>query len=124
MKLQAVFQPDKEGGYTCFVEEIPAEISQGETNEEAKANLADALKLALQCQRELARFSSSVFFAHHRWVGDVETALRRTKLVDQPAAVLRAIGEKTPRKGAASLSSPPIEPRIQAARKGTKPPTS
>jgi predicted RNase H-like HicB family nuclease len=29
-------------------------ISQGETIEEAKANLADALKLALQCQRELA----------------------------------------------------------------------
>jgi predicted RNase H-like HicB family nuclease len=36
------------------VEEIPAAISQGETIEEAKANLADALKLALQCQRELA----------------------------------------------------------------------
>src|SRR6266446_4006677 len=41
-------------GSTCFVEEIPAAISQGETIEEAKANLADALKLALQCQRELA----------------------------------------------------------------------
>jgi predicted RNase H-like HicB family nuclease len=35
------------------VEEIPAAISQGETIEEAKANLADALNLALQCQREL-----------------------------------------------------------------------
>src|SRR5258708_9065573 len=54
MKLTAVFEHAKEGGYTCFVEEIPAAISQGETIEEAKANLADALKLALQCQRELA----------------------------------------------------------------------
>jgi predicted RNase H-like HicB family nuclease len=54
MKLTAVFEPAEEGGYTCFVEEIPAAISQGETIEEAKANLADALKLALQCQRELA----------------------------------------------------------------------
>jgi predicted RNase H-like HicB family nuclease len=54
MKLTAVFEPAKEGGYTCFVEEIPAAISQGEIIEEAKANLADALKLALQCQRELA----------------------------------------------------------------------
>jgi predicted RNase H-like HicB family nuclease len=54
MKLTAVFEPAKEGGYTCFVEEFPAAISQGETLEEAKANLADALKLALQCQRELA----------------------------------------------------------------------
>jgi predicted RNase H-like HicB family nuclease len=54
MKLSAVFEPAKEGGYTCFVEEIPAAISQGETLEEAKSNLADALKLVLQCQRELA----------------------------------------------------------------------
>ena len=54
MKLTAVFEPATEGGYTCFVEEIPAAISQGETLEEAKANLLDALKLVLQCQRELA----------------------------------------------------------------------
>ncbi|HUI85460.1 MAG TPA: type II toxin-antitoxin system HicB family antitoxin [Candidatus Binatia bacterium] len=44
MKLTAVFEPAKEGGYTCFVEEIPAAISQGETLEEAKANLRDALQ--------------------------------------------------------------------------------
>ena len=54
MKLTAVFEPAREGGYTCFVEEIPAAISQGETIEEAKANLLDALRLVLQCQRELA----------------------------------------------------------------------
>jgi hypothetical protein len=29
MKLTAVFEPAKEGGYTCFVEEIPAAISAG-----------------------------------------------------------------------------------------------
>jgi predicted RNase H-like HicB family nuclease len=54
MKVTAVFEPAKEGGYTCFVEEVPAAISQGETLEEAKANLLDALKLVLECQRELA----------------------------------------------------------------------
>lgn len=54
MKITAVFEPAKEGGYTCFVEEVPAAISQGETLEEAKANLLDALKLVLECQRELA----------------------------------------------------------------------
>ena len=54
MKLTAVFEPAREGGYTCFVEEIPAAISQGETLEEAKANLLDAVKLVLDCQRELA----------------------------------------------------------------------
>jgi predicted RNase H-like HicB family nuclease len=54
MKLTAVFEPAEKGGYTCFIEEIPAAISQGETLAEAKANLLDALKLVLQCQRELA----------------------------------------------------------------------
>jgi len=54
MKLTAVMSPPKRGGYTCFVGEFPAAISQCETIEEAKANLADALKLARQCQRELA----------------------------------------------------------------------
>ena len=59
MKLTAVFEPAKEGGYTCFVEEIPAAISQGETLAEAKANLLHALKLVLQCQRELVEKSLS-----------------------------------------------------------------
>ena len=54
MKLTAVFEPAKKGGYTCFVEEVPGAISQGETLPEAKANLLDALKLVLACQRELA----------------------------------------------------------------------
>ncbi len=53
MKLTAVFEPAPEGGYTCFVEEVPAAISQGETLSEAKANLLDALKLVLECQREI-----------------------------------------------------------------------
>ena len=39
MKLTAVFEPASESGYTCFVEEIPAAISEGETMEEAKMNL-------------------------------------------------------------------------------------
>lgn len=55
MELTAVFEPAQEGGYPCFVEEVPAAISQGETLGEAKANLLDALKLVLECQRDLAK---------------------------------------------------------------------
>jgi len=44
MRLRGVFEPAKEGGYACFVEEIPAAISQGDTLDEAKANLLDALR--------------------------------------------------------------------------------
>ncbi|MCX6837618.1 MAG: type II toxin-antitoxin system HicB family antitoxin [Verrucomicrobia bacterium] len=54
MKLTAVYEPATEGGYTCWVEEIPAAISEGETLEEAETNLMDALKLVLECQRELS----------------------------------------------------------------------
>ena len=35
------------------MEEIPAAISQGETLDEAKANLLDALRLVLSAQRQL-----------------------------------------------------------------------
>jgi len=52
MRLTAVFEPAKEGGYTCFIEEIPAAVSEGDTLKEAKANLLDALKLVLEYQRE------------------------------------------------------------------------
>jgi predicted RNase H-like HicB family nuclease len=48
VKLTAVFEPATEGGYTCFVEEIPAAISQGETLEEAKTNLREVLQLVLE----------------------------------------------------------------------------
>lgn len=65
MNLTAVYEPAPEGGFTCWVEEVPAAISEGETLEEAEANLADAVKLVLECQRELSdqnRSQSSLKF--------------------------------------------------------------
>ena len=55
MKLTAVFVPAEEGGYSAFVEEIPGAISEGETIPEARKNLIDALRLLLDCNRDLAR---------------------------------------------------------------------
>jgi predicted RNase H-like HicB family nuclease len=55
MKLTAVFVTAPEGGYTAFVEEIPGAISEGETIEKARENLADALRLVLECNRDIAR---------------------------------------------------------------------
>jgi len=55
MKLTAVFVPVPEGGFTAFVEEIPGAISEGETMAEARENLADALRMVLECNRDLAR---------------------------------------------------------------------
>lgn len=59
MKLTAVFVPVSEGGFTAFVEEIPGAISEGETIDEARENLADALRMVLECNRELAHAEDS-----------------------------------------------------------------
>ncbi len=43
LELTAVFEEAEEGGYIAFFEELPGVNTQGETLQEAKANLADAL---------------------------------------------------------------------------------
>jgi predicted RNase H-like HicB family nuclease len=59
MKLTAVFEPADEGGYVCWLEEMPGVQSQGETIEEARSNLIDALRLSLEYLREKSRKESS-----------------------------------------------------------------
>ena len=48
LELTAVFHEAEEGGYVAFVKEMPAAISQGETLEEARANLEDAVRLLIE----------------------------------------------------------------------------
>ncbi|HEV2720317.1 MAG TPA: type II toxin-antitoxin system HicB family antitoxin [Thermoanaerobaculia bacterium] len=50
----AVFEEAEEGGYVAFVEELPGAITQGETIEEARENLKDAIALMLEVNRERA----------------------------------------------------------------------
>lgn len=57
MTLTAFFEPAPEGGYTCGFEELPDVFSQGETFDEAKANLFDALRLVLEYHREESKIS-------------------------------------------------------------------
>ncbi len=44
-------------GYIGFVEELPGANTQGETLEEARENLKEAIELVLEANRELARES-------------------------------------------------------------------
>ena len=55
LKLTAVFEAAPEGGYTCYFEEFPHVFSEGETIEEAKVNLLDALQLVLGYHRDESR---------------------------------------------------------------------
>lgn len=50
----AVFEPAAEGGYAAYIEEIPGVNTQGETLDEARDNLREALELVLEVRRELA----------------------------------------------------------------------
>ena len=52
----AVFEevPKSEGGgYCAYVEEVPGAVTQGETLEEARENLKEALQLVLEANRDL-----------------------------------------------------------------------
>ena len=53
IELTAIFQKVPEG-YIAFVEELPGANNQGETLEEARANLYEAIQLVLEANRELA----------------------------------------------------------------------
>lgn len=52
MTLTAVFMPVPEG-YVGFVEELPGANTQGETIEETRENLREAVKEILESNREL-----------------------------------------------------------------------
>jgi len=54
-KLTAAFEPAPEGGFTCHFEELPEIFSEGETVDEARANLWDALAQVMAHHREEAR---------------------------------------------------------------------
>ena len=58
MQLTAVFEKVPEG-YIAFIEELPGANTQGETIEEARDNLREAVTLVLEANRELAEESIS-----------------------------------------------------------------
>ena len=58
MKLTAVYMQVPEG-YIAFVEELPGANTQGDTLEEARENLREAVALVLEANRELAEKSLS-----------------------------------------------------------------
>jgi predicted RNase H-like HicB family nuclease len=55
IEMTAVFEPCKEGGFMAYVQEISGINTQGETLEEAKENLADAVNLVFEERRATSR---------------------------------------------------------------------
>ncbi len=48
MKLNVVLEPSDEGGYTVCVPSLPGCISEGDTKEEALANIKEAIELYME----------------------------------------------------------------------------
>ncbi len=48
MKLKIVLEPSEDGGYTVYVPSLPGCISEGDSKEEAEANIKEAIELYLE----------------------------------------------------------------------------
>ncbi len=48
MNVRVVLEPSDEGGYTAVVPSLPGCISEGETRDEALANIREAIELYLE----------------------------------------------------------------------------
>lgn len=53
LNFTAVFEEAEEGGYIAYIAEFPGVNTQGETLEEAKENLKEALELVTDAYREI-----------------------------------------------------------------------
>ena len=59
IQMTAIFEPCDEGGYIAYIEEIPGINSQGDTIEEAKKNLTDAINLMFEERRSRLKESKN-----------------------------------------------------------------
>ena len=48
MKIKVILEPAEEGGYTAYVPSLPGCISEGDTKQEALANIREAIELYLE----------------------------------------------------------------------------
>ena len=59
MKIKIVLEPSDEGGYTVYVPSLPGCISEGNTKEEAMANIKEAIELYLEPVEDDLAFSAN-----------------------------------------------------------------
>ena len=67
MEYTIIIQKNANGWYTGQCEQLPEAISQGETIEELKENMADAIKMVIECKKEETR-KSYIFPSASRFI--------------------------------------------------------
>ena len=60
MQLKVVFEPSDDGGYTAYVPALPGCVSEGDTLEDARTNIREAVRLWLEEDAEPAPVGSMV----------------------------------------------------------------
>ncbi|MFQ5640633.1 MAG: type II toxin-antitoxin system HicB family antitoxin [bacterium] len=60
MDLEIVLEPSDEGGYTAYVPSLPGCISEGDSREEALANIREAIELYLEPVEDDRKFGSGI----------------------------------------------------------------
>ncbi|MFL5245096.1 MAG: type II toxin-antitoxin system HicB family antitoxin [Gemmataceae bacterium] len=53
MRLKVVFEPSDEGGFTAYVPALPGCVSEGDTLDEARENIREAIELYMEPLEEL-----------------------------------------------------------------------
>lgn len=61
-KYNAIFEEEKEGGFSVWVPDLPGCTSQGETIEEAIANIKEAISLYLEDNKSVVQNYSKYQF--------------------------------------------------------------
>ncbi|MGH9752459.1 MAG: type II toxin-antitoxin system HicB family antitoxin [Blastocatellia bacterium] len=54
VKLTAIYEEAEEGGYIGYIAELPGANTQGETLDEVRENLFEAIQMVLEANREQA----------------------------------------------------------------------
>ncbi|MBI2836170.1 MAG: type II toxin-antitoxin system HicB family antitoxin [Chloroflexi bacterium] len=52
MRFKVILEAQEDGGYTAIVPSLPGCVSQGDTTEEAMANIKEAIELYLESLKE------------------------------------------------------------------------
>ena len=70
LTLTAIYEEAEEGGYIGYVAELPGANTQGETLEEVRKNLGEAIQLILEANREEfeRRFSTTAKVTRERLI--------------------------------------------------------
>jgi predicted RNase H-like HicB family nuclease len=67
MKVKVVLEPSEDGGFTALVPALPGCISEGDTEEQAMANIQEAIALYLEPVED-------------DWVGDDQVLVKEVEL--------------------------------------------